>query len=130
MAYSNKRNAEDIKRELCALIPSLKDPRISEMLTVVRTELSGDGSLCRVYVSSLEGLKVSKVSARGLTAAGGFIRHEIGTRLRLRVIPKFEFIADDSIEYSADIARKIRELGIESGEDKREEVSDETRSES
>lgn len=113
MAYTNQRLAEDIKRRLCAIIPTLKDPRISPMITVVRVELSGDGSLCRVYVSALEGLKVSKVSARGLTAAGGYIRREIASGLRLRTIPQFEFIADDSMEYAAEMAEKIKALGVE-----------------
>jgi len=112
MSYNNQRNSEDIKRILSTIIPTLKDPRISGMLSIVRLDLTGDGSLCRVYVSAVEGLKVAKVSARGLEAAGGFIRHEVGTRLRLRVIPHFEFIADDSIEYSAEIARKLKDLNI------------------
>ena len=113
MSYTHQRNAEDIRRVLCTLIPTLKDPRISGMLTVVRVELPGDGSICRVYVSAMEGLKVAKVSARGLTAAGGFIRHEVGSRLRLRTIPHFEFIADDSIAYAAEISQKLKDLGLE-----------------
>jgi len=112
MSFTNQRNSEDIKRVLCALIPTLKDPRISGMLSVVRVDLSGDGSLCRVYISAVEGMKVAKVSARGLEAAGGFIRHEVGSKLRLRVIPHFEFIADDSIEYSAEIAKKLKDLNL------------------
>ncbi|HNX14133.1 MAG TPA: 30S ribosome-binding factor RbfA [Oscillospiraceae bacterium] len=117
MSFTNQRNSEDIKRVLCSVIPTLKDPRISGMLSVVRVDLSGDGSSCRVYVSAIEGMKVAKVSARGLEAAGGFIRHEVGTRLRLRVIPHFEFIADDSIEYSAEIAKKLKDLNIPAEKD-------------
>lgn len=128
MPYTNQRNAEDIRRELCAIIPTLKDPRISGMLSVVRVNLTGDGSICRVYISAIEGLKVSKVSARGLTAAGGFIRREIAKKLRLRVIPQFEFIADDSIEYSAQISQKLHDLGVDSadnGSEKEKEEDDE-----
>jgi ribosome-binding factor A len=110
MSFTNQRNSEDIKRVLSTIIPTLKDPRISGMLSIVRIDLSGDGSICRVYVSAIEGMKVAKVSARGLEAAGGFIRHEVGSRLRLRVIPHFEFIADDSIEYSAEISKKLKDL--------------------
>lgn len=111
MGYNQQRTAEDIKRELALIIPTLKDPRISGMLSIVKLDLSGDGSACKVYISAIEGLKVSKVSARGLTAAAGFIRREIARKLRLRVIPHFEFIADDSIEYSAQIAQKLKDLG-------------------
>lgn len=113
MGYHQQRTAEDLKHELAAIIPTLKDPRISGMLSIVKLDLSGDGSECKVYVSAIEGLKVSKVSARGLTAAAGFIRRELAHRLRLRVIPHFEFIADDSIEYSAHIAKRLRDLGAD-----------------
>ncbi len=122
MSYNNQRSREDIKRVLSTIIPTLKDPRISGMLSIVRVDLTGDGSLCRVYISAVEGMKVAKVSARGLEAAGGFIRHEIGSRLRLRVIPHFEFIADDGIEYSAEIAKKLKNLNMtdeDNGNEKR-----------
>lgn len=126
MGYNQQRTAEDIKRELAMLIPTLKDPRISGMLSIVKLDLSGDGSSCKVYVSAIEGMKTSKVSARGLTAAAGFIRREIARKLRLRVIPHFEFIADDSIEYSAHIAQKLRTLGADgaSQDDESEEDND------
>ena len=46
----------------------------------------------------------------GLKSAAGFIRREIGSRLKMRRTPEFHFISDDSIEYSADIARILYDL--------------------
>ena len=45
------RMAEDIKREMTAILRELKDPRIAEMLTIVRVELSNDLSHCKIFVS-------------------------------------------------------------------------------
>ena len=79
--YKNARHGEDIHRELTAIFRSLKDPRIDPMLSIVRTELSRDGSSCKVYVSSLSGIETAKESVKGLKSAAGYIRREVGSRL-------------------------------------------------
>ena len=67
--FKNARHSEDIHRELTDILRSLKDPRIDPMLSVVRTELSRDGSSCKVYVSSLSGLETARESAAGWRCA-------------------------------------------------------------
>lgn len=114
--YKNARHGEDIHRELTAIFRSLKDPRIDPMLSIVRTELSRDGSTCKVYVSSLEGLQRAEESVKGLKSAAGFIRREVGLRLAMRHTPEFHFIADNSIEYGVHISRLLREIVPEDGE--------------
>ena len=114
--YKNSRHGEDIHRELTAIFRSLKDPRIDPMLSIVRTELSRDGSSCKVYVSSLEGLQRAEESVKGLKSAAGFIRREVGLRLAMRHTPEFHFIADNSIEYGVHISRLLREIVPEDGE--------------
>lgn len=108
--FKNSRMAEDIKRELTAILRELKDPRIDPMLTIVRVELSGDMSNCKVYVSSFIGLDKAKESVQGLKSAGGFIRSELFHRLKMRKSPELRFIADDSIARSAEINRKLKDL--------------------
>ena len=56
------RMSEDIKRIISGMIRELKDPRIAGgyMLTVVRCDVARDGSFCRVYISSFEGLDRAK----------------------------------------------------------------------
>ena len=114
--YKNARHGEDIHRELTAIFRSLKDPRIDPMLSIVRTELSRDGSSSKVYVSSLEGLQRAEESVKGLKSAAGFIRREVGLRLAMRHTPEFHFIADNSIEYGVHISRLLREIVPEDGE--------------
>ena len=48
--FKNSRMAEDIRRELTAIFRELKDPRIDKMLTIIRADLSGDMSSCKVGV--------------------------------------------------------------------------------
>ena len=52
--------SEDIRRIISGKMRDLKDPRIhgGDMLTIVRCDVAGDGSFCKVYVSSFEGYDV------------------------------------------------------------------------
>ncbi|MBR5370651.1 MAG: 30S ribosome-binding factor RbfA [Oscillospiraceae bacterium] len=109
------RVQEDILRELTAILPELKDPRIAPMLSVVRVELAGDMGHCKIYVSSMNGIEEAKRSCKGLVSASGYIRRELFTRLGLRKSPELHFIADDSIAYAADISEKLNDLGLTGG---------------
>ena len=107
------RVSEDIRREIIAVTRELKDPRVmGKMLTVVRVEVSSDASYAKVYVSDLKGIESAKEAVKGLTAATGFIRREVGSRLHLRKTPELKFVADDSIEQGFNMFKKL-----EKGED-------------
>ena len=100
--FKSMRSAEDIRRELTDIFRSLKDPRINGFLTIVKVDVSNDLSFAKVYVSSMEGIEAAKESV-------GFIRRELGLRLEMRRIPELKFIADDSIEHSAQILGLINQ---------------------
>lgn len=110
MAFKINRLTEDIRRELSDVMHMLKDPRIQGLISIVKVDLSGDESYCKVYVSSLDGMEAAKRAVEGLNNASGFIRREIGRRVEMRRSPEFKFIADNSIEYSAKIAEKLNHL--------------------
>lgn len=103
------RLSEDVRFELCRIFTELKDPRISKMLSIIKLDLSNDLSHCKVYVSAVEGSEKTLSSIEGLKSAAGHIRHEISMRVKLRKAPEFHFIADDSIEYSANINKLLNE---------------------
>ena len=104
------RVSEDIRREIIAIIRELKDPRVmGKMLTVVRVEVASDASFAKVYVSVLKGIDSAKEAVKGLTAATGYIRREVGSRLHLRKTPELKFIADDSIEQGFNMFKKLEE---------------------
>ena len=116
------RITEDVKRELTAIFRELKDPRVtSAFLSIVRVEVTNDLSYCTVKVSAIEGLDKAKEAVKGLRSASGFIRRELGHRLRLRHVPELIFEATDSIEYSANISRILNSLDISESEENTDE---------
>lgn len=105
-----QRAREDVKRELSLLLRTLKDPRITGMISIVNVDLTNDLSHCTVYISSLEGMEQAQIAVEGLESAAGYLRHQIGKALELRRLPEFHFVADDGIAYSANIGRLLNDL--------------------
>ena len=109
-SYRSDRNSEDIRRELTAILRTVKDPRVTGLISIVRVDVAGDLGSAKVYVSSMEGLDAAKQAVKGLANAAGYMRRELGKALRLRNVPELRFVADDSIEYSAGIAKTLADL--------------------
>ena len=100
-----------IRRPALRLSVSIHSPRVSGvMLSVVRVEVTNDLSYCTVYVSAMEGMDAAENAVKGLKSAAGFVRRELGARLKLRHVPEIIFKATDSIEYSANISRILHDL--------------------
>lgn len=108
--YRVSRVSEDIRREITAIVRELKDPRVAgKMLTVVRVEVSSDASFAKVFISDFSGIDNAKEAVKGLTAATGYIRREVGQRLHLRKTPELKFVADDSVERGFNMFKKLDE---------------------
>ena len=116
-SFNISRTEEDLFRELTAIMRELKDPRIDPLLSIVRIELSRDLSNCKVFVSSLSGEARAAESAEGLRSAAGYIKREVFRRIKMRKVPAFHFIADDSIAHSAEINQKLHDLHLEDNEE-------------
>ncbi len=101
------RITSDIKIALSELLREVKDPRVSRLLSIVKVDVSGDLSYATVYVSAIEGYEATVNSVKALKSASGFLRRELGGRLKLRKVPELRFVADDSIEHSANISKII-----------------------
>ena len=105
--YRINRITSDIKITLSELLREVKDPRISKLLSIVKVDVSGDLSYATVYVSAIEGFETTVNSVKALKGAAGFLRRELGSRLKLRKVPELRFVADDSINVSASISKII-----------------------
>lgn len=105
--YKIGRITSDIKLALSELLREVKDPRVSKLLSIVKVDVSGDLSYATVYVSAIEGFEATISSVKALKGAAGFLRRELGARLSLRKVPELRFVADDSIEQSANISKII-----------------------
>ena len=107
-SHRAQHNFESTKREISAIVREMKDPRLkSGFINILKISASSDGSVYNVFVSSLEGIEKSKEAVEILNSAVGFIRKELGKRLRLRYIPNLNFIPTDAIEHAIEISKKI-----------------------
>lgn len=116
--YRSDRMSEDIRREIAAILREMKDPRLHNgIISVVRCETAHDLSYSKVYISSMNGIDTAREAVKALKNAQGFIRRELGVRLKLRYAPVLAFEATDSIEYSANISRMLNDLQLSEPEE-------------
>ena len=99
---------EEIQRELAALIPGVKDPRVSGMISVTAVETTPDLKFAKIYVSALDKGGEEQV-LKGLKSASGYLRRELGRSLNLRYTPELTFVRDDSINKGAHILEMLRD---------------------
>ena len=104
------RISEEIKKELSSVIRDLKDPRIPMMTSVVSVDVTNDLRYAKAYISIMGNDEEKKDALKGLRAAAGFIRREIGSRIKLRCVPEFSFEQDNSIEYGAHINKLLYDI--------------------
>ena len=107
-AYSRSdRVAEQVRRELAELIQlEVKDPRIG-MISLTAVELTPDYAHAKVFFTTLASAdKLPDIQA-GLRAAAGFLRRELGRRVRIHTLPELHFHHDQSIERGADLSSLI-----------------------
>ena len=98
---------EEIQRELSSLIRTVKDPRVSGMISITAVNTTPDLKFCKVYVSVLDKSDVAQV-LKGLKSASGYLRRELGRALQLRYTPELSFVRDDSIDKGAHILDMLR----------------------
>ena len=100
---------EEIQRELSALIPAVKDPRVSGMISVTAVETTPDLRYAKAYISVLDKENGERV-LKGLRSASGYLRRELGRALQLRYTPELVFQLDDSIDKGAHILELLRSV--------------------
>ena len=101
---------ELIKQEVGKmLIYDIKDPRIG-FVTVTEVEMTGDLREAKIYVSIMGNDEQIKNSMEGLQSALGFVRREIGKRIRLRFTPEISFAPDKSLDYSEHIQKLLLKI--------------------
>lgn len=113
MSLRATRVGEQMKKELSDIIGrKLKDPRIG-FVTVTDVRVTGDLQQAKVYISVLGDEEQKKNTLKGLAKAQGFIRSEIGQRIRLRKTPEIYFEIDETIDYGQRIESLIKQISEE-----------------
>lgn len=94
----SQRVAAQIQRELAELIQfEVKDPRVG-LVTVSAVEVSRDMAHAKVYITVLDAENGVEGALAALNHAAGFLRRELGKRMKLRVTPQLAFVYDASVE--------------------------------
>src|SRR5689334_8767073 len=102
-AQRKRRIEAEIQRVLSELIArEVKDPRVGSV-TITAVVVAADMGTARVYFTPFASIHPPEEVRVGLTHAGGFLRGEVGRRLRLRHAPRLEFIFDDTPDKAAQL---------------------------
>ncbi|HCY7491538.1 TPA: 30S ribosome-binding factor RbfA [Staphylococcus aureus] len=105
-----ERVGEQMKKELMDIINNkVKDPRVS-FITITDVVLTNDLSQAKVFLTVLGNDKEVENTFKALDKAKGFIKSELGSRMRLRIMPELMYEYDQSIEYGNKIERMIQDL--------------------
>jgi ribosome-binding factor A len=96
-----RRVGEQVQRELAGLVhEEIKDPRLG-MVSISGVEVSSDLAYAKVFVSVLGDDAAVTASVRVLNNAAGFLRRKLGARMRLRIVPRLQFLHDRSLAEGA-----------------------------
>lgn len=109
MSRRSQRLGEEIREEVARIIGSgLKDPRIG-FVTVTRVDLTPDLRAARIFVGVLGDQAQRTKTMAGLGQAAGFIRREVGRRIRVRHTPELLFTYDTGLDATERVARLLDE---------------------
>ena len=123
-----QRLGEQIREEIASMLlkHEIKDPRVSEFLSINRVEVVPDLSYAKVYVSSFLDDKSVERGVQGLQSAAGFIQSSIAKKLSVYRFPKFTFVADFSMKDGYKMVQKLDALTKEREEREGSEASTES----
>jgi ribosome-binding factor A len=106
----SEKVADLIQKEISQmLVRSIKDPRIG-FVTITRVTVSEDCRFAKIYFSVAGTLAERESSMKGLDSAKGYVRKELGRRIRLRYTPEIMFQFDPSIEYAIHMEELIQSI--------------------
>lgn len=106
----SQRVTEQIRRELAELLRlEVKDPRIG-FITLTDVEITPDYAHAKVFFTSMQGQEGLDEILRGLRRASGFLRRELGRRIRIHTTPELHFHYDASVEEGSRLSRLIDDV--------------------
>jgi len=129
MATSRRisRVAELIKREVSQmLLHGIKDDRVGAgMISVTDVDVSGDLQHAKIFVSIYGTAEAKAETMSGLKSATGYVRSELGARIRLRRTPEVVFVEDRSLERGNKVLSLLDQLSQERQRSESAEPEDE-----
>ncbi|WP_218080035.1 30S ribosome-binding factor RbfA [Anthocerotibacter panamensis] len=110
--FRTERIGELIRKEVSdMLLRGLKDGRIgSGMVSITEVEVTRDLRQAKIFVSIFGDSQAQEETMAGLNSAAGYVRGEIGRRIRLRYTPEIIFEQDHSLERGDRIMTLLNQL--------------------
>lgn len=106
----HERLEQDVKIALSDIIMNeVKEPSVTGLISVTDVKITPDQKYAKVYVSIFGKQNKNKV-VDALKKATGFIKKELGKRVRMRNMPDITFELDNSMEYGEHMDRVIKEV--------------------
>jgi len=123
--FRRERIGDQLRVLLADLIlQEVRDPRLG-FVTVTEVRMSPDLKYAQVFVSILGDDEETKESFAVLERASGFLRTQVGRRLKLRHVPELRFTIDETLDNSARLDALLQESGdLEKDADEEEESGD------
>ena len=105
------RISEEIRKILSDIIQNnIKDPRVPILTTVTKVDVTRDLRYAKAYIS-VYGEKEDKIKCiEGLKSAAGYIRREVGSRIKVRYTPEILFEIDESLEHGLHINKILSDI--------------------
>lgn len=117
MTIKQDRMSERVREILSELLlREVSDPRLQHV-TVTEVRLDPELMFADVYVNALGDEARQNEVMSGLKHANGFLRREVGKRVRLRNTPELHFHWDTTLEYGERMNRLINSLNITPSEE-------------
>lgn len=110
MSQRTDRVADSLRKELSVLLMrEVRDPRVA-LATISRVQVARDLGHARIWISVLGDEETRQQTMAGIEHAKGFLRSQIGRRLKLRVTPELAFELDRGAEYLQDMTELLDKL--------------------
>jgi len=107
-----------------AILNRVSDPRISELTSVTRVEMSPDLKIADVHVSVMGPDAEARTTLRGLKSARGMIQTRLARQLNIRQCPIIRFRLDDAFKGGLETLRQIEASRPEAVECAADEADD------
>lgn len=110
-----QRIADRIRQDISEMLVMNKihDPRLRQIF-ITDVDVDRELAFADIYVSAIEGISREKEVLQGLEHASGFIRHELASKIELRVFPRLRFYWDVTPERADHIERLLASIKNES----------------
>ena len=106
----SQRVTEQIQRELAELIRlEVKDPRVG-FVTLTGVEITPDYAHAKIFFTLMNGEEGLNETLAGLRRASGFLRRELGRRVRIHTTPELHFHYDQSVEQGSRMSQLIDQV--------------------